>query len=398
MGRPLLWSLVVLGGTAAAVAGQQPTRRQIVQVGHAANRPFSPAVKAGGFVYASGVIAEDTSVDIKVQTRQVLERLGQVLEAGGSSLGNVASTTVYLKTVGDFAAVDEVYRGFFERAPPARTTMMTNMLRPEALIEISAVGIPNGGERVVVLPEGWTRPSNPYSYGIKSGDTLFLSGLVSRSGATDEVVEGDIATQVNTVMANAQAILGAAGMSLGDTVSSRVALRDIAEFQQMNEVYRSHWEKDRPTRATVQAGLLGNYGVKITFVAVRGTQPREVIIPPRPDGTPGQAGSNFSPAIRVGNRLWVSGMTGSTDANRGDVKAQTTETLRRLGRALEAAGFSFKDVVESTVWLTDATTATAMNETYRAVFPSDPPARATVEVGSLAGDTVLIEIALVAAK
>ena len=59
----------------------------------------------------------------------------------------------------------------------------------------------------------------------------------------------------------------------------------------------------------------------ITFVAIKGSSPREVIIPARPDGTPGQAGPNYSPAIKVGNRLFVSGGTGTTDANKGDMKA-----------------------------------------------------------------------------
>jgi 2-iminobutanoate/2-iminopropanoate deaminase len=76
-------------------------------------------------------------------------------------------------------------------------------------------------------------------YAIQAGDTLYLSGLVSRNGKDNSQVPGDVATQVKTIMDNAGQILEAAGMSHGDLVTGRVALRDMKQFAPMNDVYRS---------------------------------------------------------------------------------------------------------------------------------------------------------------
>src|SRR4029077_18188900 len=134
--------------------------------------------------------------------------------------------------------------------------------------------------------------------------------------------------------------------------------------------------------------------VQFTFLAIKGSTPHEVIVPPRPDGTPGQVGANFSPAIKVGNRLYVSGGTGTTDTNVGDMKAQTTEMLARLERSIKAAGFTFEDTATAERWITDIPNFAAMNEAYRPVFPTDAPARATVGSGALAGNGALVEMAL----
>jgi 2-iminobutanoate/2-iminopropanoate deaminase len=303
-----------------------------------------------------------------------------------------------LQNASDVAAMDAVYKAQFRGEPPARTTVMGDMVRQGALIEIAVTAVLSGGERKVILPSGWMKPASPYNYAIQSGDTLFMSGLVSRSGKDNSVVQGDMATQVKTAMDNAGEILKAAGMSYGDLVASRVAIRDIAQFDDMNKVYRTYWEKDRPTRATVQAGLPGTFDVEITFVAIKGSSPLEVVVPPTADGKPGQVGQNYSPAIKVGDRLFISGLTGSTAANKGDMKGQTTQTLTNLGRALKAAGFDFKDVVASDVWIRNVAHFNDMNEAYRPVFPTDPPVRSTMGTGALVGGDALIEIALAAVK
>ena len=166
----------------------------------------------------------------------------------------------------------------------------------------------------------------------------------------------------------------------------------------MNDVYRGYWEKDRPARVSCQAAPPGTFDVEITFTAIKGSSPREVIIPARADGTPGQAGPNFSPAIKVGDRLFISGGTGATAANAGDMKAQTTETLTRFGPALKAAGFDYKDIVASDVFVTDVQKFNDMNDGYRPFFQTDPPVRATVGIGKLASQNALVEIMVTAAR
>jgi 2-iminobutanoate/2-iminopropanoate deaminase len=362
---------------------------------------FAPQLAKGRFVYVSGTRPSDDSGriaagDIKAQTRRTLENLGARLKAGGSSLANAASVNVYLKNASDFAAMNEVYRGFWPKDPPVRTTVVARGGELEALVEMTAVGIAQGAERKIVHPKDWAPSANPYSYGVLSGDTLFLAGLVSRSGKDNQVITGDITTQTRAVLENAGEILRAAGMSHADAVSSRVYITDTALFQDMNAVYRPFFPQQPPARATVRAALMNpQYVVEITLVAVK-DESRQVFTTPNADGSPGRANPNLSSAIRVGDRVFASGMLGNTEATRDDVAAQTRETLARLERTLVAAGSSFADVVDAVVYVTDLKFKDAVLRACREKLGG----RSTgvlVEAGLVAPDG-LVEIMLVAAK
>ncbi len=375
------------------LAAQSP--RQIYRVGPDMKLPFSPAVRAGDFIYIAGALATDASGnvikgDIQAQTKRLLDSMGQLVKTAGSSLAQVASVNVYLKHASDFQAMNDVYRRYWPKDPPARTTVQANLVRPDALIEISMVAIPARGERKVILPAGWAPSASAFSYGVLSGDTLFLSGLVARNGRDNAVVAGDIQVQTRAVLDNAGEILRAAGMEHADVVASRVFLADVADFQNMNAAYRPYFPQKPPARATVRSPLMDpQFLVEITLTAVRG--PHEVLVTPGPDGAPGQANPNFSSAVRAGNRLYVAGMMGNTETNRNDTKAQTGETLARVGRTLKAAGFDWRHVADGIVYITDVNNFAAMNESYREVFAADFPARATVEAGLVSPDG-LVEI------
>ena len=367
-----------------------------------ATRPFSAAAKAGGFVYAAGTIGADATNkgDIKAQTRQTLQTIDGTLKQAGSSLANVVSTMVYLRNASDFAAMNEVYATFFQKDAPARTTVVVTqpLANPDGLVEISAVAVPNGGERVVVHPSGWTRSPAPYNYAIRSGNTLFMSGLVSRNGKDNTNVKGDITAQTKTVLDNAAAILKEGGMSAADVVSARVYLTDESAFQAMNAAYRPYFTAgSMPARATVRVGLTSpDYLVEIALVAVKDAG-RKASMTPNADGTPGNANANLSSAIQVGNRLYVAGITGNTAANKGDAKAQTTESLTRIERTLKAAGFQWSNVVDSVVYLPDMANYQAMNAAYREKLGKDFPARATVGTGLMGADAA-VEIMMTAVK
>jgi len=378
-----------------AMSIQTPTK-EIITAGPPPVGPYSPAVKAGGLIYVSGTLAQDSSGaivgkgDVAAQTKRVVERMREILTAAGSSLDQVVSVTVYLKSAGAFAAMNDAYRGFWPKDPPTRTTVVADLVLPDALVEMSMVAVPAGGERVVIHPAGWMKAPNPYSYAIRTGDTLFLSGLVSRNARDNSVVQGDITTQTTTVLDNAGELLKAAGMTHANVVSSRVYLPDVSSFQQMNETYRRYFSSAPPARATVKAALAGSqYVVEITMIASSAS--RQVI----DDGRP--SNPNLSAAIRAGNRVYVSGMLGNTPDTKGDAGAQTRETLARIRRALGAAGCTPADVVDSLVYLTDLKNYTPMNDAYRAFFEGNFPARATVQSGLVAADG-LVEIMVTAER
>ncbi len=109
--------------------------------------PYSQAVVAGGFVFASGQAALDpetgemTGKDAAEQTERVLKNLKAVLEAAGSGLDRVVKSNVYLADMNDFVAMNEVYGRFFREAAPARTTVQTARLPLDALVEIEMIAL-----------------------------------------------------------------------------------------------------------------------------------------------------------------------------------------------------------------------------------------------------------------
>ena len=109
--------------------------------------PYSQAIKAGGFVFASGQIPIDPQTGafvpggIAEQTEQVLKNLSAVLEAAGSSLAQVVKTTVFLADMSEFSAMNEVYGKFFTSAPPARATVAAAGLPRDARVEIEVVAL-----------------------------------------------------------------------------------------------------------------------------------------------------------------------------------------------------------------------------------------------------------------
>ncbi len=109
--------------------------------------PYSQAIKANGIVFISGQIAIDPAVgqvingDVAAQTERVLKNLSNILRAAGSGLEKVVRTTVFLKSMNDFATMNEVYARFFTRMPPARSTVEVARLPKDVLVEIDVIAL-----------------------------------------------------------------------------------------------------------------------------------------------------------------------------------------------------------------------------------------------------------------
>jgi 2-iminobutanoate/2-iminopropanoate deaminase len=123
--------------------------RQVIETERAprAIGPYSQAIVAGGFVFASGQIPIDPQTGefvaggIAEQTEQVLRNLSAVMEAAGTSLARVVKTTVFLADMNDFAAMNEVYGRYFAEEPPARATVEAARLPRDARVEIEAIAL-----------------------------------------------------------------------------------------------------------------------------------------------------------------------------------------------------------------------------------------------------------------
>jgi enamine deaminase RidA (YjgF/YER057c/UK114 family) len=365
-----------------------PGAKQVISADRAPTGPFSPAVRAGGFVYLSGAVATDDTGRLvgdtaAEQTAVVLQRISTLLEAAGSTLAQTAAVSVYLRRAADFAAMNDVYRSFWPDDPPTRTTVIADLAVPGALVEIAAVAVPAGGDRRIVRPDGWLPPPNPYSYAIRSGSTLFLSGLVPRRVRDNSSAQGEVSAQMDVILANAAEVLAAGGLTLDDVVRARVYLRDLAALRDVNAAYRTRFPGRPPVRTTVRVELTRpEFSVEMTLLAVAG--PKQAIETTRPN-------PNLSAAIRAGDHLFVSGLLGATERTADDAAAQTHEALSRLDRLLEAGGFSRTDVVDAVVYLSDVAHYGPMNNAYRAFFGRSFPARATLGCGLVNPDG-LVEI------
>ncbi len=111
----------------------------------AAIGPYSQAIEVNGFIYASGQLPVDPATGsfpeggIKEQTRQSLTNVQSILKAAGTDLSHVVKTTVFLASMDDFAAMNEVYAEFFSQPYPARSAVAVKQLPKGALVEIEVV-------------------------------------------------------------------------------------------------------------------------------------------------------------------------------------------------------------------------------------------------------------------
>ena len=109
--------------------------------------PYSQAIYAQGVLYVSGQIAIDPSTNqfidgsVEIQTRLVLQNLHAVLKVKGLDYSNVVKTTIFLKNIADFTAVNEIYATVFSENPPARETVEVAALPKNALVEISCIAV-----------------------------------------------------------------------------------------------------------------------------------------------------------------------------------------------------------------------------------------------------------------
>lgn len=119
----------------------------VTKDGPAAIGPYSQAIRANGFVFVSGQISLDPvtntllSGDVASQTERVIQNLSGILKAAGTGLEKVVRTTVFLKNMNDFAAMNEAYGKHFHAAPPARSTVEVARLPKDVLVEIDVIAL-----------------------------------------------------------------------------------------------------------------------------------------------------------------------------------------------------------------------------------------------------------------
>jgi reactive intermediate/imine deaminase len=232
----------------------------------------------------------------------------------------------------------------------------------------------------VISPPGATIVG-PYSPGLVTGEYLYVSGQGAKNA------EGKYATtiqgQIADCLKNVQSIVEAAGLTMEHVVYTQVYLTNTAEYDAMNEPWRRVFSKNPPARATIGVYKLPtDTPVEITAVAVRDLSRKKIVVPPAYP-----ANSPVSPAVMVGDRVYVSGFLGR-DINTGRIpetpEEQVQLALDRVKQTLAAAGMDFRHMVFVNPYLTDNMPMNVMNKIYAQQFEfGNTPARATIRVNSL---------------
>jgi len=131
------------------------TKKRVIQTekGPKAIGPYSQAIEAGDLLFLSGQIPIDPKTgelimgDIRKQTQQVLENIKGILESQRRGMEDVVKVTIFLKDMGNFSQVNEVYATYFPFSPPARSTVEVAKLPRDVDIEIEATALTHGGDK-----------------------------------------------------------------------------------------------------------------------------------------------------------------------------------------------------------------------------------------------------------
>src|SRR2546430_2776369 len=317
------------------------------------------AIKVGPYVFVSGLYATDFKTgipvrsnpnfpfagptDIELQTEYILKNLSEILQAGGSRLDNVVKTEVFLEHPKYLAGLDRVWREFFPKDPPARTTIEVgpHPLIPGALVEVHAIGIvPDGTVRKqVIQPAGVPTPSEHCSPAVRAGSFLFHSRLPATDFQTSNPVGEEAPVPHH---------------------------RPDAQHQKEEIKFDKQFH---PSMRGVNFSPAIRAGEWL-FLA-------------------GQVATDFkTPVYGVHPRMPYYG---------SDIEVQTEYVLRNLKELLEHCGSSLEHVVDAHIYLLDTADYRGFERVYRRMVP-DPPVMTVIPSTGIMFDGPVIEIDFIATR
>ncbi len=293
--------------------------------------------------------------DFTAQSRQCLDNVKSIVEAGGLTMRNVVYSQVYLADSKNLEAFEKVWVEYFPKDAPARAVFGVHRMPTETPVEINAVAVRDLAKKKVTAA------------GVSSNERFFINGVYSND--------------VADAMAQLSKSLKAAGLGLGHLAFVNVYLDPTIPHADMNATYNKYFAKgNAPARATVTvAHLPKGAHVELTGVAVTDLRFRRVVKPRNMTPT-----TNSSPCVWAGETLYCSARSGNVPGPNGGVWAENIEnqvkqTFRNLLDGLEEASIDFSHVVASNVYLDKLEEFAKMNGVYAKYFGTIPPTRTTVE-------------------
>ncbi len=330
---------------------------------------FCLAAESGGIVYLAGQTASeyDPSAggvvckgDLLDQTRVIYEKLGVILEAAGMSFDNVVQTVDYIdpSALPQYRETGPIRREFLGGTPVGATGIcVERLLRPDALLEVSAVAVRD--EKHAVNP-GYDRyGSLTYVPGVVAGDTLWTSGFVG-----SEEVHGqasfpqDTGVQMGLSYGIVGSVLDAAGADPSDIVKTLEYVSPQAWLQYdggsskaRGEFFKGEYPAS--TGITVNRLLRPEGHVEVEAVAVLGGTREEIQVP---GWEASYSGATFAAGVRKGRMVQLSAQAGVDHTTASvvapfDIVAQAEQAYGNLARVLAEGGYSMDDVVNTIEWV-----------------------------------------------
>jgi 2-iminobutanoate/2-iminopropanoate deaminase len=344
--------------------------------------PARPSILAGDLLYISGQDAQDAQGRVPrepaAQIRQCLSKVKTIVEAAGLSLEHVVYVQVYLTDYTDEGPLNQVWKEFFPKSPPARSTIGVAALRGTP-VEMTAVAVKDLSRKKPLVPPGYPS-SSPLSPGVLVGNRLFLSGHLGRNINTGEIPQ-DPEAQVQLSINRMRGTLNLAGADLGNVVFMIPYLTDRVSEAILNRVCVKNFSGANPPAWTPihVIGLPSGANVEFTGVAILDLAKRRVVRPKYFGPNP-----TWSPCVLAEDTLYCSATMGVSPGMKDGLKgppfgSQARQTMRNLRGFLAQVHMSLADVVSTHVYLDDIRDAERFDRVYAPYFKGKPPVRTLLQ-------------------
>ncbi len=400
------------------------------------------AVRSGPFVFVSGLYATDFKsgipvrsdpefpfagkTDVELQTEYILDNLEKILRSAGTDLSQVVKTEVFLTEPSLLPWVEEVWREWFPKDPPARTVIEVGdeHIVPGALIEVFAIAIvPDANTRKkVISPRDFPKVWEHCSPAVKAGPFVFHSGLPATDFKSGIPVgkapkfpyyRSNGEDQAEYILSNMEKCAQAAGTTLQNAVKSQHYHVDRNDFHDIDRVWKKYMNVPPPRSSMEIKGFMVPNALTtanlITLIPDKKHQKREILYTKQ--FHPSMRNVHFSPAIQAGEWLFLAGQVASDFKepvygihpgmpNYGvDISIQTEYTLNNLKKLLEHCGYVLDDVVVAHIYLLEpGRDYRGFERVWRRFIPENPPAMTVIPSTGIMFHGPLIEIDFIARK
>ena len=297
--------------------------------------------------------------DIVEQTKLAFEKMGVVLEAAGMSFANVVRTVEHIDPTAlhQYPQVSEIRSKYLGSSPASNSAFcVQRLLRPDALIEISAVAMRD--QKYSVYPDVGKHQQFESIPAVQAGETVWFSGLIG-----NESIEGkttyprDVARQMELAYQNVDDILKFVGGKPSDVVSSVdfISPRAFSEYRNTAKIRESFFNGEYPASTGIVMNRLlhPEAYVDLDVVAVLGEGREEIKIPEwdkRFDKL------TYRPGVKKGRFLYIAGMVGvdhitGQTIGKDDVLAQADKAYENIAKVLASGGYSMDDIVNTVEWV-----------------------------------------------